>query len=284
MDRAGDVLTSGSSSSSSLSRIRHERRRGVDYVWLVSPQNRNALSLQMLSELIDVTSASAGDGESRALIIDHDGPVFCAGIDVVERRTAPPGPPNHSTLFAELLRRLWDYPKPLITRVGGAVRGGGMGIVACADITVATADATFAYSEVNVGVAPALVGALAIVKLGAGRLMPWLLTGDAFDADIASQLGLVTNIALDDGVAELDEVIDSLGSAGPSAVATTKSIARRCLGIDVAALLGEMTIVSATAFASDEGQEGMRAFAEKRPPSWHLGVTDTGTSGDRNRS
>lgn len=237
-------------------------------MWLASPENRNALSIQMLTELTAVASASANAAASRALIIDHDGPVFCAGIDVVERRTLAPDAPNHSTLFAALLVELWNYPKPLIVRTDGAVRGGGMGLVACADMTVTTAASQFAFSEVKLGVVPALVGGLAIVKLGAAALMPWLLTGDVFGATAAERLGFVTHVAAGDGTAELDALMESLRSAAPGAVAWTKSIARHCVDVDVVALLDEMTVLSAEAFASPEGTEGMRAFAEKRAPAW----------------
>lgn len=250
------------------SRIRVARRRGVDHVWLASIENRNALSLQMLSELIEVAATSAADPGSRALIIDHDGPAFCAGIDVVERRSMVGGEPNHSTLFAELLRRLWHHPKPLITRVAGAVRGGGMGIVACADIAIATNDARFAFSEVRLGLVPALVGGLAVVKLGAAGLTPWLLTGEVFDGRAALRNGFVNQLAADDGAAELEAVIESITSAAPGAVAWTKSLLRGFAGSDIDRMLEEMTAVSAASFDSAEGHEGMRAFAEKRAPSW----------------
>jgi len=144
--------------------VRHERRRGVDVLTLDSPSNRNALSLRLMDELLAHVERSAAD-DARGIVLEHTGDVFCAGIDLRERRERSDDPAAHSRSFARLLLALWEYPKPLVCRVGGAARGGGMGLVACSDVVVAEPAATFAYSEVRVGVAPALVAALGITPL-----------------------------------------------------------------------------------------------------------------------
>lgn len=247
--------------------VRHERRRGLDVLTLDSPHNRNALSLALMAELLGHVERSAG-GDARGLVLDHTGNVFCAGIDLRERREL--GGDDHSRAFARLLLALWDYPKPLVCRVAGASRGGGMGLVACADVVVATPEATFAYSEVRVGVAPALVCALALQKVALGALLPVLVTGDAFDAERARQIGLVSTVAAG---APLDPALDAISAGGPDAVRTTKALARRVAGTaDVATLLGEMEDVSAQLFAGAEAAEGMAAFAEKRRPAWAASI------------
>jgi enoyl-CoA hydratase/carnithine racemase len=248
--------------------IRVERRNGVDIICLTSPTNRNALSIRMLDELTAALASSAQDPASRGALVTHDGPVFCAGVDVVERRTTAAGPRDHSNLFADLLVEMWNYPKPLGCRIAGAVRGGGMGLVACADVSIATAASSFAFAEVKLGVVPAVVGALAIAKLGAAGLTPWLLSGDTFDATAAARIGLVSHLAAEDATVESDAFAASLRSAAPTAVIATKALIRRHMHVDIAAMMNGMRQLSAQSFDSPEGREGMLAFAEKRLPAW----------------
>jgi enoyl-CoA hydratase/carnithine racemase len=248
---------------SELVHVRHER--GIDLVVLDSPHNRNALSLGLMEQLLAALQDSASSS-ARALALDHAGPVFCSGIDLRERRELGPGDGRHSELLAQLLGRLWTHPAPVACRVDGPVRGGGMGLVACGDIVVASSRASFAYSEVKVGVAPALVGAVALAKTAPGLLAPWLLTGEPFDAAEARRLGLVARVA--DGPDALAPELDALRSAGPGALRTVKRIVRDLAGADVEAQLREMAALSATLFDDDEAREGMAAFAERRPPAW----------------
>jgi methylglutaconyl-CoA hydratase len=245
--------------------VAHER--DVDIATLDAPATRNALSMQMLDGLRDLVESSARS-DSRGLVIDHAGVAFSSGVDIKERRTLAPGGRNHSDALCELYLALWRYPKPLICRVAGSARGGALGFLACADAVVATPAASFAFAEVRLGVAPALVGALAVARFGPGRLAPWLMLGQPFGAPVAHALGLVTHEALGDGRDELDELIAAVALAGPRAVETTKALHRRFIGTDIETLLEEMRALSAEQFAGDEGREGMAAFADRRPPSW----------------
>lgn len=249
-------------------RIRYEQVRSIDVLTLASPRNRNAMSVQMLDEMIAAVAASAA-GTGRALLLDHEGPVFCAGIDLKERRAVGPDDRRHSTLLAELLRELWAYPKPVLCRIDGPVRGGGMGLVACADVVVASQRATFAYSEVRVGVAPALVAAVAFQKIAVGPLLPWLLTGEAFDAATAQRLGLVSRVGDDEGLS-LDPELAAVIASAPVAVRTMKQLSRRPPAVDFDECLEHMQAVSAQLFASPEAREGMTAFAERRLPDWAI--------------
>jgi enoyl-CoA hydratase/carnithine racemase len=242
---------------------------GVDTITLSSPSNRNALSIALMEQLLEhVARSEQGDG--RALVLDHHGPVFCAGIDLHERRALGDAVSTHSTLLADVLRALWAYPKPLVCRVRGPVRGGGMGLIACADIVVADPTADFAYSEVRVGVAPALVAAVALVKVPLGRLLPFLITGEVFDARAALDIGLVTR--LDDRASVALELAAVLRGA-PNAVRTVKRMAREVAGADTGPVLDRMERLSASLFGSGEAREGMAAFAERRAPSWVLPLT-----------
>ncbi|HEX6023414.1 MAG TPA: enoyl-CoA hydratase-related protein [Solirubrobacter sp.] len=227
---------------------RIEHRHGFAIVTLASEHNRNALSLRMLEELLEHVAAAA---DGRGLVLDHEGPVFCAGVDIRERRRVG----GHSELLARLLRALRDYPRPFLCRVDGPVRGGGMGLIAPADIVVASERASFAYSEVKVGVAPALV--LAVTKVPPAPLAPWLLTGEPFDAPTALRLGLVTRVG-----ESLEPELSAIRAAGPEAVATVKALVREGIDLDEAARLSEEL------FSSAEAREGMAAFAERRSPSW----------------
>jgi enoyl-CoA hydratase/carnithine racemase len=244
--------------------VRAESRGGIDVLTLDSQANRNALSLQALEELLDGIAASDG----RALLLDHEGPVFCAGVDLRERSAPGADQRAHSHLLARVLRELWAYPRPVLCRVGGAVRGGGMGLVAAADVAVAAPTATFAFSEVRVGVAPALVGALALQKLPAALLLPLLLTGEPFDAAAAQRAGFVAEVA-DDDRAAVERRCEAVRAAAPAAVATTKALVRRLTATaEIGALLEQMEQLSAELFSTAEAAEGMAAFAERRPPAW----------------
>jgi len=245
--------------------VRAERSGAVDVAVLASPHNRNALSIQLMAELLEAVSRSAA-GDGRTLVLDHEGPVFCAGVDLRERQELGTGNQEHSLLLTHLLQALWAYPKPLLCRVAGAVRGGGMGLVACSDIVAASSKATFAYSEVRVGVAPAIVTAVSLPKAPLGLLLPWLLTGEPFDAELARELGLVTRVAPD--APTLEPEISAILASGPNAVQAVKPLARRLPATAVHEQLEEMAELSAQLFAEPEAVEGMAAFSDRRPPAW----------------
>ena len=245
--------------------VRAERSGPIDVLILDSRHNRNALSIRLLEQLIEQVSRSAA-GEGRALMLDHEGPVFCAGVDLRERQELGPAAPTHSLLLTQLLQDLWAYPKPVLCRVAGAVRGGGMGLVACSDIVVASGEASFAYSEVRVGVAPAIVAAVALAKTPLGVLLPWLLTGEPFDAQVARQMGLVSRVTSD--APSLEPETSAIMKSGPKAVQAVKRLARQLCGIDVRERLEEMAALSAELFADPDALEGMAAFTDRRPPAW----------------
>src|SRR5581483_12316644 len=175
---------------------------------------------------------------------------------------------KHSKLLVQFLRGLCAYPAPVICGVAGAVRGGGMGLVGCSDITIASRDSTFAYSEVRVGVVPAIVTTAALRKTSPGVLLPWLLTADPFDAPTAQSIGLVAQVANDAVEAAIARTAASILMNGPRAVAMTKTLAWT-LDADFSSALAEAEVISGTAFSTEEASRGIAAFRERRRPAWH---------------
>lgn len=247
--------------------VHRAARAGFDVLVLDSPANRNALSLQLLEEVLAGVHDSAA-GSSRGLVVQHTGPSFCSGIDLKERAALARDDQSHSRSFAELLRQLWAYPKPAVVAVDGAVRGGGLGLLACADVVVASVASSFAYAEVRVGVAPALVMAVTTQVRSNRALMFHLLCGDTFDAESAAALGLVHKVVPDRWEAALDDILGALSSGAPGAQRAIKRLGRQWQHHDMDGRLDEMTNLSAELFAGDEAREGMAAFAGRREPSW----------------
>lgn len=251
--------------------VHYEVQRAVAVVTLDSPHNRNALSRQLVAELTAHLATAEADGEVRAVLLTARGEAFCSGADLKEAATQPMEDAAHQIAYglAALLRRLVQLPKPVVVQLAGPVRAGGIGIVAAADIVVAATDVSFAFTEVRVGVAPAVISIPVLARLlprAAGR---YLLTGEAFDADEAVRIGLISQaISRDRLRPATGEVLDALRGSAPQAVRETKALLTRRLLSDFDALSEPMATLSARLFASEEAQEGRAAFFDRRPPSW----------------
>ena len=233
-------------------------RSGIATITLDSPANRNALSAPLRTQLLDSLERSAGDDAARVVVLDHTGPVFCAGLDLTE-------PPDAVRELPQILERIWTHPKPVVAKLAGHARAGGIGLMAAADITIAAQDATFAFTEVHLGVVPAVISVTVQPRLLAHAARELFLTGESFDAARAVAIGLVnTAVPAEQLDAEVDRYTGMLTQGGPQALTLTKQLLCRGRTLDFAAMLE----LSAARFASAEGQEGIRAFAEKRPPSW----------------
>ncbi|HET9118885.1 MAG TPA: enoyl-CoA hydratase-related protein, partial [Pseudonocardiaceae bacterium] len=195
----------------------------------------------------------------RVVVLDHIGPVFCAGMDLSE-------PPDAVKEFPRILERICTHPKPVVAKLVGPARAGGIGIVAAADIAVAANDVTFAFTEVRLGVVPAVISVILRARLLARATQELLLTGETFDATRAVAIGLLTGAVpahqLD---SEVNRYTAMLVKGAPQALAVTKQLLRAPTTTqDFAAMLE----LSAARFASDEAQAGIRAFTQKRPPPW----------------
>jgi methylglutaconyl-CoA hydratase len=242
--------------------------KGVATIMLDSPHNRNALSAQLRHELRDHLATALADDTVRVILLDHTGPVFCAGMDLKEA-----GSPESSTAgvneFPEILTQLWTSPKPVVAKLAGPARAGGVGIVAAADIAVAADTATFAFTEVRLGLVPAVISVTVLPRLLPRAAHELFLTGEKFDATRAVAIGLLNAAVPADALdAEVDRYTGMLALGGPTALAATKDMLRRARAADLADDFEDMLELSAGFFAGAEGQEGIRAFAEKRSPNW----------------
>lgn len=243
---------------------------GVATITLDSPANRNALSRALVAGLEDSLAAAIGDERARLIILTGAGTVFCSGADLKEGRgVSEPGRSGGPGGLPGILKQIWHSPKPVIGRINGPTRAGGIGLVAACDIAVAVDTATFAFSEVRIGLIPAIISVVMLPKMGVTKTMELFLTGDTFTAAEAVQCGLLNAAvpadALDEGVSRYT---DSILKGSPAALAGCKRLVREVPGMDLDAAFELTAAWSAEFFTSAEAQEGMKAFAEKRPPRW----------------
>ena len=242
---------------------------GITTLTLDSPANRNALSTPLMRELLDALTAALTDPGVRTVVLSHTGPVFCSGADLKETAEARADGRIPAEMLADVLAALWEFGKPVVARVAGPARAGGLGLIAAADIAVCTPEATFAFSEVRLGVIPAVISATVLPRLAPRAAAELYLTGNMFDGVRAAAIGLVTAAVRAD---ELDATIagycDALVRGGPLALAGTKQLLRRRPAETVRADLAELAAKSAGHFRSAEGREGVAAFREKRPAAW----------------
>ncbi len=245
-----------------MSALRVERDGPVLRVAMARPDRRNAFDAALIAEL---TEAFADVGDARAVVLSGDGPSFSAGADVAWMRSSVELTHAENVADALRLRAMLDAidgcPAPVVARVQGHALGGGCGLVACSDVAVAEPGAEFAFSEVKLGIVPAVISPFALAKIGASAARRWFVTGERFSAEVALRIGLVHEVA-----AELDAAVEAvvaeLLSAGPEAARVAKTLARAPhSAAETAELIAERR-------TSAEGQEGLRAFLEKRPPSW----------------
>ncbi len=241
---------------------------GVATITLDSPANRNALSAQLRRELLAHLDAALADDAARVIVLTHTGRVFCAGMDLKESRGAGAQDQGVNEV-PRLLQLIWESPKPVVARLAGAARAGGVGIVAACDIAIAAQEATFAFSEVRIGVVPAVISVTVLPRLFPRAAHELFLTGETFDGTRAVAVGLLNSAVLADGLdAEVARYVEMLRLGAPGALAAAKEMLRRERPASMQEQFDEMLALSAGFFAAEEGQEGMRAFAEKRPPAW----------------
>ncbi|MFP3991719.1 enoyl-CoA hydratase family protein [Streptomyces sp. E11-3] len=236
--------------------------RGIATLTLDSPHNRNALSASLVEGLGDALRACADDPEVRAVVLTHTGGTFSAGADLKE----PPNP----YAFVALLRQLVGLPKPVVARVDGHVRAGGLGLVGACDIAVASAGSDFAFTEVRIGVAPAVISLPLLPRLEPRAASRYYLTGERFDAAEAARIGLVTEAAPGGVDQALAPILDGLRRAAPSALAATKEL----LAASVLRVFDrdeeQLVLESARLFKSPDAREGITAFIERRDAAWVL--------------
>jgi len=245
-----------------MSALRVERDGSVLRIALARPERRNAFDAALIAEL---TGAFADVGDVRAVVLTGDGPSFSAGADVEWMRSSAELSYEENVADALRLRAMLDAidscPAPVVAGVQGHALGGGCGLVACCDIVVAESGTQFAFSEVKLGIVPAVISPFALAKIGSSAARRYFVTGERFSAEVALRIGLVHELA-DELASAVDRVVGELLSAGPEAARAAKALARAPLSAQ------ETAEHIATHRTSAEGQEGLRAFLEKRAPGW----------------
>jgi methylglutaconyl-CoA hydratase len=244
--------------------LRVEQEGALLRVTIARPARRNAFDAGLIAELTEAFSSIRDD--IRAVVLAGDGPSFCAGADVEWQRASIDLTLEENIADALRLYRMLAAadacPAPLVARVQGYALGGGSGLVACADVVVAAPDATFGFSEVRLGIIPAVISPFVFAKIGTGAARHMFVTGQRFDAETALRIGLVHEIAENPDEA-VDRVVRDILSSGPEATRAAKRLARTRPSEPE-----ELARIAAHLRAGAEGQEGLRAFLEKRRPDW----------------
>jgi methylglutaconyl-CoA hydratase len=250
--------------------VRVETGRGLATLTLDSQHNRNALSRPLMTQLLAGLRAAEEDPAVRVVVLTHDGPVFCSGADLKETAEAYASTgPLPTEMLGDLLAAVCECPKPVLARVGGPARAGGLGLIAAADLAVCAEDATFAFTEVRLGVVPAIISATVLRRLSFRAAAELYLTGEIFDGRRAAEIGLVTAAA---PTTVLDATVvaycEAMVRGGPAALAGAKRLLQRSPAATVREDVSELSRLSQEYFRSAEGMEGIRAMREKRPPIW----------------
>jgi enoyl-CoA hydratase/carnithine racemase len=242
-----------------MSALRIKRDGPVLRVKIDKPERRNAFDAELIREL---TEAFADVGDARVVVLTGEGESFCAGADIDWQRSAIDLSYDENVEDALRLYRMLaavdGCPAPVVAWIQGYCLGGGCGLAACADIAVAADDAVFGFSEVKLGIIPAVISPFVLAKIGSGAARRYFLTGERFGPDVALRIGLVSEIGQD-----VEALVAELLTSGPGAVLEAKRLVRPVPGDGRA--LAELAARMRT---SDEGQDGLRAFLERRKPGW----------------
>ncbi|HMR96121.1 MAG TPA: enoyl-CoA hydratase-related protein [Microthrixaceae bacterium] len=242
--------------------VHHDVADGVGTITLDSPHNRNALSRQLVTELFAALEAARSD-DSAVLVLRSADRVFCSGADLSE---ATEGAMEQGTrALVDLQRLIVTHPKPVVVRLAGPVRAGGLGLVASADIAICSDDVTFAFTEARLGVAPAVISLTVLARMTSRAAFDTFLTGRTFDAAEAAAMGLVTrSVPADELDDEIARVCDDLRQAHPQGLAETKALLAREVVARIDAGADDMAALSARLFASDGAREAITAFLQRR--------------------
>jgi methylglutaconyl-CoA hydratase len=248
--------------------VRYAVSGGVATLTMDQPHNRNAMTPALLGGLADGLAAALAEKAVGAVVLTHTGPAFCAGADLSggeKQRTRR----SKTVGLADVLEDIQDAPKPVVARIAGHCVGGGVGLAAACDISIAGSAARFAFTEVRVGVAPAIISVVCLPQIRRADALELFLSGERISAARAAEVGLITRAVPEaDLDAEVAAVLARLLAGGPSALAAAKRLVYTIGGMERGAAFARTTELSQKLFASAEAAEGMAAFREKRPPSW----------------
>jgi methylglutaconyl-CoA hydratase len=244
--------------------------RGVMTATLADVENRNALGLALIAGLREALAAANADPAVRALVVTNEGSTFCAGANLKERSRAGAGAKaSGSGGLEELLHEIQTSPTPVVGRIAGHVVGGGNGLAAALDISIAAEDVKFGFTEVRLGVAPAIISVICLPKMRPGEAMEAFLRGNRFPASRAAELGLINRaVPASELDAAVDEVLADLRKGGPKALGFAKRLVYEVPDMEQSEAFQWTTRLSGELFSGEEAAEGMAAFLGKRTPKW----------------
>ena len=246
-----------------------ERRGASLWITLNSPANRNALSPQLLAELVEHLDHATADASLSCIVLTGNGPAFCAGADLKNRGASISSDGTQDSPFVKILRHLAFGPKPVVAGVNGHAFGGGVGLAAACDVAVGVDSALFSFSEVRLGLVPATISVVVVPKIGVGQARRLFVTGERFSAEQAREYGLLHRVVSPDALqSALEEEVAAICKGGPKALGEAKDLVHQVAArsVDDAFVYTERLI--GRLFAGEEAEEGAAAFAEKRPPRW----------------
>ena len=236
---------------------------GVATLTFDSPHNRNALSRQLVTEFHALLDRAAVDDDAKVVVVRAEGRTFCSGADLSE--AAEDGMEKAAGVLVDLQRKIVTFPKPVVTRLHGNVRAGGIGIVAASDIAISAADATYAFTEVKLALTPAAISLTVLPRMTDRSAALTFLTGETFDGRAAAAMGLVTRAVPEAELdAEVARVCAALVTGHPQGLRETKGLLGRHLVANIDANGAGLAKLSARLFGSDEAREAMLAFLSRK--------------------
>jgi len=249
--------------------VKRTTKRGVLTVTLADAENRNALGGALVQGIYDAIAAANADPAIRAVVLTNEGNTFCAGANLKQQRVGAAQSAVATIGFDELLRSIQTSPTPIIGRIAGHVVGGGNGLAAALDISIAAEDVKFGFTEVRLGVAPAIISVVCLPKMRPADAMETFLRGNRFSAARAAEIGLINRAVPRDQLdAAVEEVLADLRLGGPEALGVAKRLVREVPHLEQGDAFQRMTRLSAELFRSKEAAEGVAAFVTKRKPAW----------------
>lgn len=248
-------------------------KNGVKEVTLNRPDLRNAFSPKMIAALSTIFKSLAIDSHTRLVVLRGEGSVFCSGADLqwMQEMVNYSLEQNEkdSLVLYDLFQSIYDCPIPVLGVAQGAAFGGALGLLACCDVVVTGEKTQFCFSEVKLGLAPAVISSFILRKISQGQARPWMLSGRIFDASAAQRMGLVTEVVADEDLQEkVVEVVHDLLLIGPEAARATKKLLNEVIAAQFPDLREKTTQLIAERRVSAEGQEGLKSFLSKKSPAW----------------
>jgi len=250
--------------------VRYEAHSGRATITLDRPEAKNSLGPELVDQLAGHLERAMGDDGVRVVVLTNTGNTFCAGADLKATRPGPAvGPEVDRRDFVDVFELMQGGAKPVVGRIAGHCTGGGVGLAAACDISVVASDALIGFTEVRIGVAPAIISVVVLPKLRRADALELFLTGKRLPAARAVEVGLLNQVCepgeLDTAV---DEVVADLAAGGPNALTAAKSMIFDVPGRPRAEAFAEMSELSGRLFRSEEAAAGIAAFRERRPAPW----------------